>query len=220
VSVPAQHEEPSRRGAPANWRQRSRALARTFQARANAANWIAAESSARSAGPDAGITSIIMSRRLRFSSSARRRPRSSECCRRRSKPTGHLSWRPIGRACGHRRPTPFGAAATRAGPATCVDTDVERRLRRALASTEEVLKSDGRDVRAARVMAESFTAQHQPQEALDRLTEIAGAHPESARPQNHRAVKRNCAEQPQFGTDIEQPEALGFAQKGRSKSRR
>ena len=54
----------------------------------------------------------------------------------------------------------------------------------ARASAEEVLKSDPRDLRAARIMAESYLAQNQPVKALERLTQLAAAAPDSARLQH------------------------------------
>jgi Tfp pilus assembly protein PilF len=51
----------------------------------------------------------------------------------------------------------------------------------ARASAEEVLRSDPRDMRAARIVAESYAAQNQPAKAVERLTDLAKAAPGSAR---------------------------------------
>jgi len=47
-------------------------------------------------------------------------------------------------------------------------------------SAEEVLRQSPEDVRAARVLADSYTALKEPQKAVQRLTELADGHPKSA----------------------------------------
>lgn len=47
-------------------------------------------------------------------------------------------------------------------------------------SAEEVLRQSPEEVRAARVLADSYTAQKQPQKAAQRLAELADGHPKSA----------------------------------------
>ena len=45
---------------------------------------------------------------------------------------------------------------------------------------DEVLRQNPEEIRAARILADSYTAQKQPRKALERLTELVQGHPKSA----------------------------------------